>query len=187
MFIIKNELGAAELGVYNAAITISTILPILPMIMLNVLNPILAKKKVESEETYYNILKVIFRIFGYSGILFSVSVYFLSDTIVQILFGSDFAAATYILKIHVFTNVFIYMGIAQNIWIVNENKGKINVYKTIVGIVLSITCNLLLIPEFGVIGAAYSALIVQSISSFLINSVLAPEVFRLQWRSFLIR
>jgi PST family polysaccharide transporter len=70
---------------------------------------------------------------------------------------------------------------------VNENKGKINVYKTIVGIVLSITCNLLLIPEFGVIGAAYSALIVQSISSFLINSVLAPEVFRLQWRSFLIR
>jgi O-antigen/teichoic acid export membrane protein len=187
MFIIKKELGSAELGIYNAAITISTLLPILPMIMLNVLNPILAKKKVESEELYQNYLKLTFRVFGYSGILFSVCVYFLSDFIVKILFGSDFAAATDVLKIHIFTNVFIYMGIAQNIWIVNENKGKINVYKTIVGIVLAIVFNLLLIPKYGVIGAAYSALIVQFISSFLINSILAPEAFRLQWRSLLIR
>ena len=187
MFIIKKELGSAELGVYNSAIAISTLLPILPMLMLNVLNPILAKKKLESEETYKNFLKITFRIFGYSGILFSFCVYFLSDFIVNILFGSDFAAATDVLKIHVFTNVFIYLGVAQNIWIVNENKGKINVFKTIVGIVLAILFNLLLIPEYGVIGAAYSALIVQFISSFLINSILAPEAFRLQWRSLLFR
>ena len=45
MFIIKKELGPSELGIYNAAITISTLLPILPMILLNVLNPILSKKK----------------------------------------------------------------------------------------------------------------------------------------------
>lgn len=183
MFVIKKELGSAELGVFNSAITISTLLPILPMIMLKVLNPILAKKKVESEATYQKYLKLIFRIFGYSGILFSVLVYFLSDFFVNILFGADFVAATEVLRIHIFTNVFIYMGIAQNLWIVNENKGKINVYKTIVGIVLSIGFNLLLIPKYGVIGAAYSALIVQFISSFLINSILAPEAFRLQWRS----
>jgi O-antigen/teichoic acid export membrane protein len=187
MFIIKKELGSAELGVYNAAITISTLLPILPMIMLNVLNPILAKMKVESEETYKIFLNTTFKIFAYTGILFSVCVYFLSDVIVKILFGSDFAPATDVLKIHVFTNVFIYLGIAQNIWIVNENKGKINVYKTIVGILLAIVFNLLLIPKYGVIGAAYSALIVQFISSFLVNIILAPEAFRLQWRSLLIR
>lgn len=187
MFIIKKELGSAELGIYNAAITISTLLPILPMILLNVMNPILAKKKVESEVMYQNYLKLTFRIFGYSGIFFSICVYFLSDFIVKILFGSDFNEATSILKIHVFTNVFIYMGIAQNLWVVNENKGKINVYKTIVGIVFAIGFNLLLIPKYGLIGAAYSALIVQFISAFLINSIIAPEAFKLQWRSLLIR
>jgi PST family polysaccharide transporter len=187
MFIIKKELGSAELGIYNAAITISTLLPILPMIMLNVLNPILARKKVESEELYQNYLKLTFRVFGYSGIFLSICVYFLSDFIVKILFGSDFSAATNVLKIHVFTNVFIFMGIAQNLWVVNENKGRLNVYKTILGIILAIVFNLLLIPNYGVIGAAYSALIVQFISSFLINSILAPEAFRLQWRSLLFR
>ena len=157
------------------------------MILLNVMNPILAKKKVESEVMYQNYLKLTFRIFGYSGIFFSICVYFLSDFIVKILFGSDFNEATSILKIHVFTNVFIYMGIAQNLWVVNENKGKINVYKTIVGIVFAIGFNLLLIPKYGLIGAAYSALIVQFISAFLINSIIAPEAFKLQWRSLLIR
>jgi O-antigen/teichoic acid export membrane protein len=186
MFIIKKELGPSELGIYNAAITISTLLPILPMILLNVLNPILSKKKVESEELYQRQLRITFRVFGYLGIFFSVIVFFLSDIIVSILFGPDFEAASTVLKVHVFTNVFIYTGIAQNIWIVNENKGKLNVYKTLVGILFAITFNLILIPKFGVIGAAYSALIVQFVSSFLINSILAPKSFRLQWRSLFI-
>jgi O-antigen/teichoic acid export membrane protein len=186
MFIIKKELGPSELGIYNAAITISTLLPILPMILLNVLNPILSKKKLESEELYQRHLRLTFRIFGYFGIFFSVIVYFLSDIIVAILFGPDFEEASTVLKVHIFTNVFIYTGIAQNIWIVNENKGKLNVYKTLVGILFAITFNLILIPKFGVIGAAYSALIVQFVSSFLINSILAPKAFRLQWRSLFI-
>jgi O-antigen/teichoic acid export membrane protein len=156
------------------------------MILLNVLNPILSKKKVESEELYQRQLRITFRVFGYLGIFFSVIVFFLSDIIVSILFGPDFEAASTVLKVHVFTNVFIYTGIAQNIWIVNENKGKLNVYKTLVGILFAITFNLILIPKFGVIGAAYSALIVQFVSSFLINSILAPKSFRLQWRSLFI-
>jgi O-antigen/teichoic acid export membrane protein len=187
LFILKIYLKNSELGIYSAAIGISTILPILPMIMFNVLNPILARKKMESEEIYMKFLKYCFTFFVYLGILLSFFIYLFSYWIIQLLYGSEFSDAINVLKIHVFTNVFINIGIAHNLLIVNENKGKINVYKTLFGVILSIVLNFLLIPRYGVIGAAYSALIVQFVASFLINSILDPQAFRLQCRSLIIR
>jgi O-antigen/teichoic acid export membrane protein len=182
-FIIKKYLGASDLGIYSAAIAISAALPILPMVLLTVLNPIITKKKMESEELYQKFLKKVFQFFGYGGIIFSVIIYMLSDFIIDVLYGANFKMASAVLKAHIFTNVFIYMGIAQNIWIINENKGKLNIYKTAVGVVLSFAANLLLIPKFGLMGAAYSAVLVQLTSSFLINLIIAPEVFKLQFYS----
>lgn len=179
-FIIKKYLGASDLGIYSAAIAISATLPILPMVLLNVLNPIIHQKKAESEEVYQKHLKKIFQYFGYGGIFFSTVIFFLSDFIINLLYGVHFERAANVLRVHIFTNVFIYMGIAQNIWIINENKGKLNIYKTAVGVVLSFAANIILIPKFGLMGAAYSAVLVQFTSSFIINLVIAPEVFKLQ-------
>ena len=186
-YILKMYLKASDLGIYSAAIGISTILPILPMIMYNVFNPILARKKMESEIIYIKFLKYCFTFFIYFGISFSILIFLFSYWIIQLLYGSEFIEAINVLKIHVFTNVFINIGIAHNLWIVNENKGKINVYKTFVGVILAIVLNLILIPRFGVIGAAYSALIVQFVSSFLINIILDPVAFSLQWRSLIFK
>lgn len=179
-FIIKKYLGSSELGIYTAAVTISALLPVLPMILFSVINPIISRKKIESDVLYKLYLKKTFQFFGYGGIIFSFIVYFLADFIINILYGNQFLEAVSVLRVHVFTNVFIYTGIAQNIWIINENKGRINIYKTITGIVFSFALNIILIPRYGIIGAAYSAVIVQLVSSLLINFIIAPKVFKLQ-------
>ena len=154
------------------------------MLVVNVLNPIMTKKKTESEELYQEYLKKVFQYFCYAGIFFSLLIFLFSDFIINILYGEEFFKAAAVLKIYVFTNVFIYLGIAQNVWIINENKGKVNIYKTASGVVASIIANIILIPMYGIIGAAYAAVIVQFISSFLINIIIAPYVFKLQLYSF---
>ncbi len=182
-FIIKKYLGASDLGLYSAAIAISAAVPILPMVLLTVINPIITQKKIESKVLYDKYLSKVFQFFGYGGILFSIIIFLFSDIIIDLLYGVKFKNASSVLRIHVFTNIFIYLGIAQNIWMINENKGKLSIYKTIVGLILSFFLNIFLIPKYGIMGAAYSAVLVQFFSSFLINLIIAPEVFKLQFFS----
>jgi O-antigen/teichoic acid export membrane protein len=186
-FIIKKYLGSSELGLYTAAITISSILPMIPMILFNVINPIIAKIKYENEATYNLYLQKAFQLFTYGGIIFSLIIFIFAPLIVNILYGNEYLESAAILRIHVFTNIFIYSGIAQNFWIINENKGKVNLYKTSVGVFCSFVLNIILIPRYGILGAAYSAVIVQLISSVLINLFVAPKIFKLQFTSLFSR
>lgn len=186
-FIIKKYLGSSALGLYTAAVTISAILPILPMLFFNVLNPIIAKKKIENEDMYQLYLKKAFQFFSYGGIFLSLIIFVLAGFIINILYGHEYLEATNILRVHVFTNVFIFSGIAQNFWIINENKGKINLYKTFAGVFFSFILNILLIPKFGVLGAALSSVLVQLIASVLINAIIAPNIFKLQLTSIFNR
>jgi PST family polysaccharide transporter len=182
-FIIKKLIGSADLGIYTASLNISTMLPVLPMILFNVLMPVVSKIKKESEKDYTLFLSRIFRSFSIIGILFSLFIYLFAFDIVHILYGNEYINSVKILRVHIFSNVFIYIGIAQNFWIINENKGRLNIIKTTTGVILSITLNLILIPQLGLIGAAISAVIVQLISSFLINLIIAPEIFKIQFNS----
>ncbi len=77
------------------------------------------------------------------------------------------------------------MGIAQSLWILNEGKSKLSLYKTIFGALVCLTCNFLLIPEFGIVGAAISAVIAQFCSTILANAVLCRDVFMLQVKSLI--
>jgi len=180
VFMIKKYCGANELGLYSAAITISSILPILPLMLFSVINPIIASKKHENEESYQLYLHKAFQFFTYVGVLLSFFIYLFASYFVHYLYGDEFLDSVPLLRIHVFTNIFIYSGIAQNFWIINENKGKINLYKTAVGVIASFFLGMILIPRFGVLSAAYCALLVQLISSMLINVIVAPELFKLQ-------
>ena len=66
-------------------------------------------------------------------------------------------------------------------------KGKINLYKTFAGVFFSFILNILLIPKFGVLGAALSSVLVQLIASVLINAIIAPNIFKLQLTSIFNR
>jgi O-antigen/teichoic acid export membrane protein len=183
---IKEMLGEKELGIYSAVLPLATLWQFIPMTLVASLAPFLAKQKAESEVAYMNSLQNIFRLFSLLGWLVCLPIMLLSGVIVNILYGNAYADGASILMIYIFTNIFINMGVAQSLWLLNENKPKISLYKTLIGVLTSLIGNAILIPRMGVVGVAVVAVVAQFLSAMLSNLIFAPNIFRIQLRSLLL-
>jgi PST family polysaccharide transporter len=114
------------------------------------------------------------------GILLSIVIAFLSEPIVGVLYGSAYAGAGSVLAIHIFTNVPVFMGVAQGLWFTNENRTSVLMRNTMVGGVVAIMANYFLLPSMGVKGAAVSAVLSFFASGIFLNLFGAKEVFKMQ-------
>jgi O-antigen/teichoic acid export membrane protein len=85
----------------------------------------------------------------------------------------------------VFTNLFINMGVAQGLWLLNERRAIISLWKTIVGAVIAILGNWLFIPKFGIAGVAVIAVLAQLGSAILTNLLFSKRIFLMQIRSLI--
>ncbi|EET2948936.1 O41 family O-antigen flippase [Escherichia coli O41:H45] len=182
---IKYYLPLNDLGIYSAMLPLATLWSFIPMTLSISVSPFLTKAKMESEEKYQKILCFTFKLFSMLGWLICIPVCVFSDYIVSLLYGPQYQTGAVVLSILIFTNLFIYQGVAQSLWIINERKGKLSLLKTILGAIVCIVANLILIPKYGIIGAAISAVLAQFTSAIMANIVMAPRILILQIQSLL--
>ena len=104
---------------------------------------------------------------------FSISVAFLimlfSGLIINILYGKEYAQAASVLSIHIWSGVFVFLGVASSNYLIAENLTKISFFRTILGAVSNVILNIILIPLYGIIGAAYATLISYAVSGYFSN------------------
>ncbi|PJZ55362.1 O-unit flippase, partial [Leptospira adleri] len=107
---------------------------------------------------------------------------FLSDPIIQFLFGPRFSEAGVILAIHIWAGTFVFLGVASSRYYLTENLQKVELYKSISGCLSNIVLNFILIPIYGVKGAAIATVISQFFASTLFNLFLkrTREIFFIQ-------
>lgn len=180
---IKNYLGETELGIYAAVLPLAVIWQFIPMTLSVSLAPMVAESKNQGNDVFYKTLGHVFRLFAILGWLVCIPIAILSHFIVNLLFGDIYISGSTVLTIIVFTNLFINMGVAQSLWIVNEGKSKLSLYKTIMGAITCLVSNIILIPLYGIIGAAISAVLAQMVSTILSNILLSRTIFKLQVKS----
>ncbi|MBS0860884.1 flippase [Providencia rettgeri] len=183
---IKYYLGDIELGIYAAILPLATLWQFIPMTLSVSLAPIVAQSKAKGDDDFYKTLSYIFRLFAALGWLICIPVALLSHFIVNLLFGSAYLPGANVLFIIIFTNLFINMGVAQSLWIINERKSKLSLYKTAMGAIVCVSANLILIPLYGIIGAAFSAVLAQSVSAIISNLLLSNKIFLMQIKSLLL-
>lgn len=172
--------GSYQLGLYAAVVSISQLWSIVPTSLSASLLPVLTKKHQEGAKEYYRAIRIIFLGFGLSGIVVSILTALAAPTLVRAIFGAAYQSATGILVIYAFTNVFVFMGTAQSIWVVSSGRGKILLANTLVGGITSIAGNFYLIPKMGALGAAIVANLSFAASAVLVNAITAPGIFFLQ-------
>jgi PST family polysaccharide transporter len=73
-----------------------------------------------------------------------------------------------VLSIYAWTTIPIFLGVASSQFLVAENLTKISFYRTLFGSIASIFLNLILIPRYGIKGAAWAVLISFVITVFSI-------------------
>ncbi|HII0648062.1 TPA: flippase [Salmonella enterica subsp. enterica serovar Yopougon] len=182
---IKNMLGEASLGVYAASLQFSTLWNFVPLTLSISIAPYIARKKKDGVEIYKKALKNTFLLFSVLGWMITLFVAALSPFIINIMLGAKYSSGTPVLAVHVITNLFICLGVAQSLWIVNERKGSLVLYKSLTGLIVCFISNFILIPIYGIEGAAISAVISQLSACILFNAIFCREIFFMQLRSLI--
>lgn len=166
---IKNMLGDSAVGEFSAAVRLSEIIYMIPNMLLLVLFPVITKIFNENKERYIFIVRRLFDLMVVIAWFMIIPISLLSNYIIDLLYGAQYAGAAQILTAHVFCALFVFIGIANSAWVVNEKLGKITLLRTLLAACLNIALNMYLIPKYGAVGAAYATCISQFMASIGLN------------------
>ena len=164
---IKNILNEEMVGNYSAAVKISEAWYFLPMIIVSSLFPALVNK-FETKSIYLSRLSRLYQLLILLSVFVAIPLTFLSDTIITLFYGNLYALASDTLTIHIWTGLFVSLSVISGRWVIIEKLQRVHLVYTTLGAILNIVLNLLFIPKFGILGAAYSTLISQSFSSYFL-------------------
>lgn len=167
VILLQSLSGATSVGLYSAAARISEILYIVPTAYMGATFPSLVDlKKSDDKGAYRRALEWGYSGAFYAGILVALTIYFLSDWIVALLFGDAYAVSADVLRIHVFACPFVFMAAVLSKWIVAEGVLWASFVRHFSGAAIAIALNILLIPMFGIIGSAWATLCSYAAASY---------------------
>ena len=156
---IKEMLGAKEVGLYAAAVKLSEAWYFLPMAIASSLFPAIINAKVYQKEVYYQRLQKLYDLMVWIAIAIALPTTFLSTLVVEFLYGKEYLGSSSVLIIHIWTAVFVFLGVASSKYLLAENFIKKTFYRTFIGALLNIIMNYYLIGIIGIQGAAISTLV----------------------------
>jgi PST family polysaccharide transporter len=177
---IKEMLGERELGIFAAIIPISNLWNMIPAAICISIAPFMARKKLAGSEALNAALVNMFRLFWVLSLGIVLVTLLLSRFVIDLMYGPAYEESISILNIYVLTCIPIAMGLGQGLWLLNERKSYLAPIQTIFGALVSVLTNFLLIPVWGIEGAAVAAVVSQLSSCFLINSIFARNLFVMQ-------
>lgn len=167
--------NSSDVGIYNAILTTAAVLLVVIDAFIYIFMPVISElyakgKKREIFDVHRSLTKWIFMI----NISFFLLMVLFPDNVLGVLFGKDFFdqhiyAASTVLIILSTGNMIRIFGSLTTSGIMAIGKTKLITSITIIGAIVNLTVNLLLIPEFGIIGAAIgttTAFIVMALIKF---------------------
>ena len=182
---LKEMMGEQQLGIYAAALPLSQVWTVIPSTLITSLAPYAAQKMRQSEFLYREAMVKIFRLFAILALSSAAITALASSWIIKIMYGAQYEFSAVILSIHVFANLFIFQGIAQDLWIINNNVRAVTMVATFAAAVVGICSNSVMIKYFGSVGAVISFMLATATSVVVIPCLLRKDLFALYKRAFL--
>ncbi|WP_414514346.1 flippase [Nostoc sp. PCC 9305] len=180
-------IGDSEVGIYSAAVRVSEIWYFIPGAIVSSVAPAIYAAKEKSESLYYQRIGQLLSLMTCISLAIALPMSFLSDKIIMVMFGSGYADAGAILAVHIWTSLFVFMGLATSPWFIAEGLNHVSLGKTLFGAILNIILNLLLIPKYAGLGAAIATIISQAAAAFICNAFdsRTQKLFKIQVRSLI--
>jgi O-antigen/teichoic acid export membrane protein len=166
---IKNMLGDREVGLYSAAMRLVEVWYFIPMIITQSVFPAIVNAKKISEELYYKRLQQLFSLLIWMAIFIAITISIFSKQIIYFLYGEKFTEASIVLAISVWASLFVFVGVGSSKFLLAENLQNLAFYRTFYGMIINIILNFILIPSYGIQGAAIATLINQAAVAYLFD------------------
>lgn len=184
---IGQLLDDRAVGLYAAAARVSEVWSLVPVAVMTALVPKLVEAHARSVADYERRLLQLMRALVWLSVGYALVISLAAPLIIRLLFGPGFAGAAPVLVLHSWSAIAVTLGVAASSWFVNMGLLRFGLLQAVVGCIVSVAANLLLIPRFGITGAAMAQIVAQFASAVLMNAVFAPTrpIFRIQMLSLL--
>jgi len=151
-----------EVGVYGVAGQFSMVWYMVPMIVGTSIAPALARARLSDAAVYAAILRRVYTLMTVVSVAVACMVSLLATPLIDLLFGHAYAGAAPVLALHVWGAVFVFHVSIRTRALVVEHRQRLVTAMAAMTCLVSIALNLVLIPRFGALGAAYASVIAWS-------------------------
>lgn len=168
---IKGMLDTEAVGNYAVSVRLSEAWYFVPRVFADSVFPAIVNARKMGEQLYHRRLEQLYALMTWSAIGIALPTTFLADRIVGLLFGAQYQHAAAVLKIYIWAGVFVFLGIAIGRYLVSENYTKINFLRAFIGMVVNIVLNIILIPRYGINGAAFATVVSYFMATFFVGFI----------------
>lgn len=159
--------GAEAVGYYNASYTISVAWTVIPIAFITSLFTLIYSEK--NKDTKIKLGSGIIVACIFIGMLVSVISVAYGKFLILFLYGDAYQASVSIFPYLIIGSAFSLIGVISYRMIIAHNGYKYIAKKMLFMGLLSLPLNLWLVKNFGLLGAAYSALIIELVSATIAN------------------
>ncbi len=158
--------GLEQVGIYAVASTLSEAWNFLPVAIVASFFPKLVEMKKGGTDEYAVRMQQLFDFLFV--VAFSASIFFtiFSKYLIGMLYSAEYAGASAILIIHIWSSIFVFHRTMISRWILMEELLMFSVLSQAFGAVSNVVLNYYFIPSYGGAGAAFATLISYSMASY---------------------
>ncbi len=151
---------SSDVGIYNAALPTGQLMYIFPYALMTLFFPVLSELHAKnSRQAFESVYKTTTRwIFMINLIPLSIFIIF-SRQVIRVLFGEEYISGSIVLVILSTGYFFYYLTSNSNYILMILKKTKVIFMNTVAAALINILLNLILIPKFGMVGAAIATVL----------------------------
>lgn len=168
----------SEVGIYNAAMRVIEAQLFIPLTMMATILPALSRLHHDADPAFVTVLKRSFVIFGAIGLLIAIFLFTTAPILVPMLFSSSYQDAAAVLQVLSLMLTFYFIN-----YLVFQSFIAIHKEIIFTGIMFfsaaaSIVGNIIVIPRYGYLGAAWMRVLIETLSCVAATLILIWEVRR---------
>ena len=171
---LKSMLGSEYVAYYSSSITCARMTFFIFLAIIDSMRPAIFENKKVSVEKFESSVKLLYSIIIYLSLFQSLFVSVFSKYIIIFTYGSQYMQAVSSLRIIVWYTTFAYLGCVRDIWILSQNLQKYLWIINLSGAMANVCLNSLMIPLWGVDGAAIASLITQIFTNVIVGYIIKP-------------
>ncbi len=171
---LKSMLNETMVGYYEVAVSVNTYWSFIIAAVIDSFYPVIIEaKKNEPRDVYHYRIRELYCLVIWLCTLAAIAIMILAKPIILIIHGNQYIPSIMCLRFATWINLFAYLGVARNAWMVSENRQSIYKYIFTIGAITNVILNWLLIPRFDIIGATIATIFTE-----FVIAVVAPALFR---------
>lgn len=168
---LGNIMNNTEVGIYSVAVRLAEMWYFIPMSIASSVFPSVIKARRDDAILYQRRLEMFYGMMSMIALSVAVTTFLFTDFIIKVLFGSKYAGAGSVLSVYVWASIPVFLNIASTQYLIAENKTTVALLRTLAGSVANVALNIVLIPRYGGVGAAWASLISYTMTTVFIAAV----------------